>query len=503
MSQAPKLKPERRKVSGVQRAVHGGSLEQAPLAFWLIKALERGFSGTMRLCDGGQTHRLVFSDGVPIGIDSPLRVPSLVDPDMVRMTQVNALHGLAATTSVELDASPPDPAPAVEVNPLALIARGLRGVVSRHDPLAALRALEGKTLRLHPEAPIDELELLPFERKIVAALAARECTIEQLLEQRFVHKRALGSTLYILRALRLFAGDEPVRAAARALPSEPTAPGPSAHAVTASAVTPSAAAAPNRSPKEVLHAEVLQLPAVEKRLLEMERETPFEVLEVDVSSGVQAIRAGYAKQLFRYHPDRIPTNASAELRRACSRICVRLQAAVDDLKTEPLRRRHRDVTLAGSSARDRRQAAASAVMLVADAKRSIHRADFAAAEQQLVEAITVGGEVPEKTALLAWCRAHRIPREKGEGIDHRYDEVLRALRSAVRDDPDNATARYFFGQVLLRSRRTEAAMKQLHIVVELQPHNVNAARLLRIDRMRRQQAAKAGVIERVWRSKRS
>jgi len=477
MTPARKLAKAKRTTSGVQPTIREGRLSDPPLAFWLIRALDRGFNGTMMLRYRGITHRLVFTDGVVTGIDSPIPLPLRADDDQVAKVKLNLMFGLGPDTHVALDGSAPEPADPVTVEPFPLIVRGLRAVASRTEPEELLAPLMGRALRLHPEAPIDELGLLSFERKIVAALRARTCTVAELSTQRFAHPRALSSTLSILHALRFFAGDEPVRAPSTAQP-----------------VTPPR----EPSSKEVVLDQVHSLASLQRRLEEMETETPYEILDAPLSATSEELKAAFAKQLFVYHPDRLRGRVSPELKRACAKICGRLDEARRQLDDEKNRQRHRELTLAGSSAKGRTEASAKASDRVAEAERCMRRRDFVVAEAHLLAAISAEGDKPSHHALLAWCRAQAIPVEEGRGIDPRYDPMLQVLRQSVRAEPGDAKARYFFAQVLLRSRRTEAAMKQFRLVLELQPQNVGAARELRLHEMRSRRKTSKGFFERVW-----
>lgn len=480
MPPARKLAEGQRHISGVQPSVREGRLGDAPLAHWLIRALDRRFSGTMELRSRGLRHRLVFTDGVVTGVDSPIPVPIRTDAAGLAVAKVNLMFGLGPETHVALDASTPEPAERVTVASLPLIVRGLRAAASRREPKDLLAPLSGRALRLHPEAPIDALELLAFERKIAAALSARTCTVAELSTQRFAHPRALSSTLSILHALRLFADDEPIRDPRRGGSVQTQAPRPQA------------------APKQAIVGEVHTLASLKRRLAQMEQETPYEILDVPLSASTEELKAAYARQLFLYHPDRLRGRVAPDVVRQCAKVCRKLQDAHRELGSEANRQRHRELTLAGSSAKERDVVDAKAEARIEEATRCMRRRDFVVAEAHLLAAISAAGERPWYNALLGWCRAQAVPVVEGRGIDRRYDPMLQLLRAAVRDAPNHATARYYFGQVLLRSRRVDAAMQQFRLVLELQPQNVGAARELRLHEMRTRRATSRGFLERVW-----
>ena len=252
-------------------------------------------------------------------------------------------------------------------------------------------------------------------------------------------------------------------------------------------------------PKEVVLDQVHSLASLNRRLEEMDTETPFEVLGAPMTATTDQLQAAFAKQLFIYHPDRLRGRVSEDVARACAQVCRKLQEARNQLATEADLQHYRELTMAGSSARGRAEASTAAASRLEEAERCIRRRDFVVAEAHVLAAISADGERPSYQGLLGWCRAQAIPIREGRGIDHRYDAMLELLRNAVRAEPNAAQIRYYFGQVLLRSRRTDAAMKQFRLVLELQPQNVGAARELRLHEMRTRRKTSGGFLERVWR----
>jgi tetratricopeptide (TPR) repeat protein len=587
--------------------VSHGSIADQPLPLWLVGALDERLAGTLRLWSPGGEHRLHLRNGEPIGVESPTDIAPLslmlvrqqaisaaklmeldvderddpaalarvVEPTLLRRTmdlrgllRANVLFTLRPETQVEL--SPLfDPLPRdslVQINPLALITRGLRGLAGRVEPLELVKPLLGRELSLHPDAQVADLELLPFEMQIAEALLQGTNTYDELTQLRCVHARALSATLFIFHTLRFLVGaskppvrrpepeqdahegelprqrpklfsidDEPTaprddeKTIARALieedtvarpmprpplPPEPAAPrpaepGPSTEPVAAAVeappvsgrVEPARKGSPRRGlrPKELVAGAIPTQAELETRMREMDQETYFEVLKVLPTASAAEIRAGYAKQMFLYHPDRMPS----ELNALASRICARLGAAMQALGNDEVRERIRDeAELKNPTSPSAQQLARArrAAKLFDEAERLVRTGKHRQAERVLERAVA-DDENPSYLALLGWCQAEAMglpPAPVGQ-VNRQYDGPLRLLQKALRSDPDDARARYYFAQVLQRSGRHDAALVQFKIVTKLQPHNIGAAREVRIAEMRQRNAENsAGLFKRFF-----
>ena len=130
----------------------------------------------------------------------------------------------------------------------------------------------------------------------------------------------------------------------------------------------------------------------------------------------------------------------------------------------------------GTTPSERLAVAMRAAKCYEQAERLVRTGDFQLAERLLYRAIADDGEQPMYLVLLAWCQAEALairPPPPGQLTDA-LDAQLRMLQKALRNEPNDARARYYFAQLLKRSGRIDGAMHQLEIVLNLQPHNIGA-----------------------------
>ena len=87
------------------------------------------------------------------------------------MLRATALFTLRPDTIVNLGpAMEPPEASLIELSPIALITRGLRGLAGRTERDIVASLFGDRTLAVHPDAPIEDIELLRFEMQVVEAL---------------------------------------------------------------------------------------------------------------------------------------------------------------------------------------------------------------------------------------------------------------------------------------------------------------------------------------------
>lgn len=463
--------------SGVREREVGarGTLADQPIVRWLISALDARIDATARLYASTGEFRLHVRHGVLVGLESP------DDPGGDRrwtdnaLLRATAIFALGPETRIEI--GPPEElevAHRLTVPPLELITRGLRALAGGVEPLVLLHPFGSQRLAVREGAPIGELGLLAFEMQVVDALRRRPRSCDDLLGERVVHVRALSATLFVLHELRFLEGADGPPVVARAM---------------------SAAPAPRREPGRPKEAVVAVMPTaneLEARLRAMASETSFEMLGVSVSASLEEIQSALAKQLFQYHPDRLPPAQN----RLATLICARLTGAARQLSHPETRTRMLEEL--ASEHETFRRGPQRPEEILREAERHARARDFREAEAILLRALEHHHGEPNMTALLAWCQAEAMemaPCGPGQRTN-RYNHQLRILRTVVKDHPRNVRARFYFAELLKRSGRVDAAMRQFQIVVDLQPQNVGAARELRLHAMRARKARQPGLFER-------
>ncbi|MEQ9324091.1 MAG: hypothetical protein RIF41_33310, partial [Polyangiaceae bacterium] len=217
---------------------------------------------------------------------------------------------------------------------------------------------------------------------------------------------------------------------------------------------------------------------VRRRLHEMEHQNHFEMLGVDAGADARAVRQAHMRELYVWHPDRLPAHL-ARLRPEIARLCIRLGEACRVLTNPDLRAEY--VAGLRESCPDSVQEL-SVDDLFTRAETAFRRREVDEAEGLLVRVCTMDRHHLEARALLAWLRAerHAPPRLRVGQTSDVYADSLEILDAVVREDPNLEKARYWRGQLLKRSGFLREAYTEFKAVVSLNPRNVGAEREVRL-----------------------
>jgi len=103
------------------------------------------------------------------------------------------------------------------------------------------------------------------------------------------------------------------------------------------------------------------------------------------------------------------------------------------------------------------------------------------AEEEARAAAEGDPEQPEYQALFAWVTG-QLPERVQSG---KYADLIARLDEVVKKHPSNERARMYRGQLLKRAGKNARAMKDFVWITENNPKNLDAAREVRLFRMRR------------------
>jgi tetratricopeptide (TPR) repeat protein len=117
--------------------------------------------------------------------------------------------------------------------------------------------------------------------------------------------------------------------------------------------------------------------------------------------------------------------------------------------------------------------------------------------QLLRSALEKSPEDADYHALYAWILHLMNPT-----LPAPLDEMLRSLDRALKSNPRHERAHYYKGVVLKRLKREAEALRHFRAAAEINPHNVDAAREVRLAAMRREskppQSGASGVLSRLF-----
>ncbi|HHH28531.1 MAG TPA: hypothetical protein ENK57_09315 [Polyangiaceae bacterium] len=508
----------RRSASGVQPYLGGtptaliaeGTLGSRSLVFLLRDLLDREIEGTLNLVDErGKRHEIDLVAGVPVALRSDVGIEplatTLVRLGLItidhrkrfgrsnasedelcrhaveqRLVTASQMHGalchrlllklerllsLGEQTRFSLRRQAvaiDEPRPC---NVLALLMRGFRRLAHTERANEVLGHLADGELSLHPRADLRFLGLTDTERDVVDALGAATATLDELLDLGVGPPPVVRAAIYALAELRFL--DLGRTAPPVAVPSDEH-------------VTAGRLSDPGQAPVEraLVASPLYDEVDVRRRLDEIEHQTYFEMLGVDVGADIEAVRQAHLRELYVWHPDRLPGHL-AHLRAEVARLCVRLGEACRVL-TDPEQRERYVEGL--------QQSRPDAVHepdideLFARAEVAFRRREVDEAEGLLVRVCSMDRHHLNARALLAWLRAEALtpPRLRLGQTSMIYAESLEILDAVVREDPNLEKARYWRGQLLKRSGFLREAHADFKAVVSLNPRNVGAEREVRL-----------------------
>lgn len=201
----------------------------------------------------------------------------------------------------------------------------------------------------------------------------------------------------------------------------------------------------------------------------------FEVLGVPRTANAEEIKKGYLTSVKAFHPDRAPSNES---RPAFTKAFGRIELAKATLMDPARRQRYLDELTrpAASSASDR--SAAEAGFEFAKAEAYLKTNDRARAEQHIRKAVSLAPNNADYAALLVSVQATT------DATPAKLAELAAELDRLVARSPDSERALFQRGQLRKRLGRTAEAMADFTRVAAINPANIDAARELRIHKMR-------------------
>jgi curved DNA-binding protein CbpA len=353
--------------------------------------------------------------------------------------------------------------------------------------------IENYPLRLHPQAQVRSFGFNRSELTLLDVIRARPQTIESLRRMGLVSPHTLERIIYVLSLTRhldfgrnltplgLGAVNErdeqllepkesirPSRPVVLGTPSNPENASPSEHVPNKR--TPS-------QPASIHDERRLQL---EKWVQTAETQTYFELLGVPTDASTTTVQEAYLKLAKTFHPDRLPTDL-ADLKPLATKIFAKISEAHQVLSDPEKRSAYveslRHVGEESEEEKVRRILRATSAFQKAEVL--LKKRMIAAAELEVKRALEDDPEQPDYLALHAWIQS-----TKTDSAAH-LPGLLKTLSDAVTRNPASEKNRYYRVQLLKRLDRIDEAVADCRIIVEKNPHHVDALREIRLWEMRR------------------
>ena len=378
----------------------------------------------------------------------------------------------------------------IRISALEILRRGLRVKTDSDVARATLARLGDRALRLHPDARPGLFKFDASERAVTDVLRAKPQPFDSLLRCGVGPEEQVQRVVYLLaitRHLDLGLNGQ-----------QPLGVDPNPRAVTGTGAVFSAASAaeapqvspPAPDPVAATPAATPQSAGVRHRLEEMRQradEIPgqnyYQILGVESDADKATIQAAFFQLAKAWHPDRL-TGDLAEIRETATRAFSRMTEA-HQILCDDERRGEYDTLLkqGGGSAEEQEQVARvlRAVGHFQKAEVLLKKGNLKEAEVEARAAAEGDPDQPEYKALLAWVTG-QLPERIQSG---QYADLIAMLNEVVDKHPNNERARTYRGQLLKRAGQNARAMKDFVWITENNPRNLDAAREVRLFRMRK------------------
>lgn len=499
-----------------------GSLAKTPFAHLLLYLQSRKLSGTLAVWtahnDGGQD-RILFEAGQLTAMRPLAPAATLYAALLPLFARESAPYGFYEGHNLLGQRG------ALLQGPIdlhTLLAQGVRTHANEAVMDTVLERIRGRDLRLRHPAALERLELNPRELALIEPLRTSAATLDALIGRSQLGPYEAKRTLYLLALVRAIeavgqssipaapmdsfppqttsvepasaytltgalppseqvqAARERIREATRESTARRSVPAPApADNDTQQTATPSAPPAPlGLSDQDA--ARWNELSALYARLDEL---THYELLNVAKSASSQDVQSAYYALVKRVHPDRLPL-ALAPLVRVAQVVFDRATEASTVLSDAKTRASYDEAVAGGGGTRAAERTMRNVLESALEYQKAevlSRRREYAQAMQLVRGALAKNADDADCHALFAWLLHLTNP-----SMPAPLDEMLRSLDRALKINPRHERAHYVKGVVLKRLKRDAEAMRHFRTAAEINPHNVDAAREVRLANMRRE-----------------
>jgi tetratricopeptide (TPR) repeat protein len=257
---------------------------------------------------------------------------------------------------------------------------------------------------------------------------------------------------------------------------------PAPRSVGSASLVPPRDASPSQPPPRLARELSERWAAIVDRARTIDRADYFAMLDLARDSTPREAQSSFLALAMKWHPDRLPPELFP-VREACSRVFARLSEAHATL-TDPERRvGYMRLLAEGSGSPEMQETIAKVVEATEDFKKAevcFRRNDFVQAEQLCRRALAGDATQPDYHAMLAWL----ISLKRENQTPEQTVRSIRMLDKAIAISDQCERAFFWRGMLYKRIGKVEAAYRDFHEAVDLNPHNIDAVREMRLHNMR-------------------
>jgi tetratricopeptide (TPR) repeat protein len=214
----------------------------------------------------------------------------------------------------------------------------------------------------------------------------------------------------------------------------------------------------------------------------IDRSDYFSMLDLPREASPEVVASTFFSLAKKWHPDRLPPEL-APVRDACSRVFGRLSEAHATLTDAEKRTKYMKLLAEGSGSpevQERLARVVEAATTFQKAEVCLRRGDHEQAEGFCRKAMEADPTQPDYLAMFAWLIALKPENQSPE----KTAESIHMLTKAISMGGKSEKPYFWRGMLLRRLGKAEAAVRDFREAVELNPRNIDAAREVRLYRMR-------------------
>ncbi len=222
--------------------------------------------------------------------------------------------------------------------------------------------------------------------------------------------------------------------------------------------------------------------AIVERAKHIDKADYFSMLELARDSTPEEAETSFYALVKKWHPDRLPPEL-APVRENCSRVFTRMTEAHATLTDPEKRGRYMRLLADGSGSPEMQETVAKVVEAATDFQKAevcFKRNDLVQAESLCRKALKADATQPDYHAMLAWLISLKPESQTPE----KAAECIQMLDKAVSMSDRCERAFYWRGMLNKRVGRAEAAYRDFRKAMDLNAHNIDAAREVRLHNMR-------------------
>jgi DnaJ-domain-containing protein 1 len=366
---------------------------------------------------------------------------------------------------------------------------------------AALASVGTLPIRLSRNANVARLSLTPSQLALVERLRDKPMRLTEIMAGAGVSESEARLLVYLLLVTRQVdvvrtadvhsSGSYPAprmspfpKAASQAPPATRVAPARRV-ADPPSRPSPMPVAPVSRPPSSVpgLSPEMTQRwEEIIRRAASIDRSDYFAMLEVRRDATLEDVQASFFSLAKKWHPDRLPPELGP-VRDDCSRVFARMSEAHSTLSDPAKRESYMELLTDGSGSPETQEKVAKVIDAATNFQKAevcLRRGDHAQAEALCQLALDADATQSDYLAMMAWLLALKPENQSPE----QTIKSITMLSAAIKLNARCEMAYFWRGMLLRRLGKIDAAMRDFKEAVDLNPRNIDAAREVRLHRMR-------------------